>query len=527
MNDLRRVSLVYWTAILLSLVLSTWLSIRETVINPDAVCYLLSAQTYGEAGFKAAMQFCPQAQWPFFSIVVALFSKLTHLSLTNAAYCLDAFFSAISVAAFIGIVHLLGGSNRVLWFAAGVILFSHEFNSVKQYIIRDHGFWAFYLLSLFCLIQSFKKVNSRFLFALGFGASLLLASLFRIEGALFLLFVPWAVWFCRHYSLKERFHLFFILNSVTLTIGFFAAVYLCWHVYYAEQALGKLGRVVELVHQLQHGVGIMIERYQTLKLNISQHILTQDSIHEAGLVLSLLLVAWYLVSVLGNLSWGYGAIVLFTWLKVKMPSSFKMAKPAVLAYLIINVIVTFGFLAEQLFFSKRYLIALSLILMLWVPFGLDFICQWFILRQSQSNTAKRSPVIFSGMVGILIIISALGGFIDFGYSKAYLRQAGDWMAKNIPENAALYANDMQLYYYTKHQWHELFKKFPSYSNIDMIAHQQWEHYDWVALRVNYHEEDKITAVLNELHKLPIKIFTNSRGDRVMIYRIERANRGQA
>ena len=75
-----------------------------------------------------------------------------------------------------------------MWLAAGVILLSHELNSVREYIIRDHGFWTFYLSSLFFLLRFFKKPIKSY--ALGFSLSLAIATLFRVEGSLFLLFLP-------------------------------------------------------------------------------------------------------------------------------------------------------------------------------------------------------------------------------------------------------------------------------------------------------------------------------------------------
>ena len=80
-----------------------------------------------------------------------------------------------------------------MWFALGVILLSHQFNSVRQYIVRDHGFWAFYLVSLYFLLKYVEDVSWKN--ALAWSASLLMATLFRIEGAIFLLTLPCCVLF--------------------------------------------------------------------------------------------------------------------------------------------------------------------------------------------------------------------------------------------------------------------------------------------------------------------------------------------
>ena len=46
---------VYVFVALASIALSIWIPFRETVINPDAICYLLSSEQIGIAGLKSAM----------------------------------------------------------------------------------------------------------------------------------------------------------------------------------------------------------------------------------------------------------------------------------------------------------------------------------------------------------------------------------------------------------------------------------------------------------------------------------------
>src|SRR5579862_6023642 len=115
---LSRDNLIYVSAIFLSIALSTWINLRETVINPDAICYVMAAQAYAKLHLNEVMHYCPQSKWPFYSIL------------------LDGLFTLISVVMFVKIIKALGGSSRVMWFALAVILLSHEFNSVRQYIVR-------------------------------------------------------------------------------------------------------------------------------------------------------------------------------------------------------------------------------------------------------------------------------------------------------------------------------------------------------------------------------------------------------
>lgn len=175
-NNQKSPFAIYCFAALSSLLLSAWVAYREVLINPDAICYLQSAAVIGAGGLRKAMNLCPQAQWPFYSFLIFILSYSTHFPAQLSAYLWDGLFTAISVVSFIAITRQLGANQRVLWLSAGVILLAHQFNSIRQYLIRDHGFLAFYLLSLYFFISYIK--TPRWGSALAWGLSLLMATLF-------------------------------------------------------------------------------------------------------------------------------------------------------------------------------------------------------------------------------------------------------------------------------------------------------------------------------------------------------------
>jgi hypothetical protein len=284
----RREGFIYFVAAMTSILLSLWLACRESVVNPDAVCYLLSAEAIGVSGIQGAMKLCGQAAWPFYSALIYGFAQLSQLSYITSAYLLDGLFSCLSVIASLLIVKELGATRRIMWLAALVILCSHEFISTREYIVRDHGFWAFYLVSLFALLRYARLSN--WMNAITWSTSLLLATLFRIEGAFFLLFVPFVAWFIRGFSWKQRALHFCLLNLVTVCLG---AIIAMWLVTHPAQSLDKLGRVAEVTTQLQHGVMMIAERFQAMKAALAQHVLTADSSRDAGIVLVLMMLSWY------------------------------------------------------------------------------------------------------------------------------------------------------------------------------------------------------------------------------------------
>jgi len=500
MFNSQRSTPLYLFAIVCSLLLSAWINYSESVINPDAVCYLYSAEEFASSGLKAAMQLCPQAIWPFYSALIEWIVKLTHLSYLHAAFTLDALLSALSVSMFIAIVKALGASRRVLWLAAIVILFSHQFNILRQDIVRDHGFWAFYLASVYLLLKFFKQPTLTN--AWGWSISLMVSTLFRVEGALFLGLLPFLAWLHSSFTFRERAYLFLKLNSVLL-LGFGGVcVWLCLH----PQQSYSLGRISEISLQLQEGFAMLSQQMSLMKTAISQHILTHLSLRDANSVVILLLLSWYTVIVVSNISLLYTLLVLYAWF-TQAASFTRSSFSVIFAYLFINVGITLIFFAEHQFLAKRYLVALTLIVMLWIPFALE-----------KCIVMTRHRVLKMGLL-VWFSVVAMSGIIPFGYSKRYIHEAGDWLAANVPPTAQLYVNDYQLMYYSRHFGKTIFTKQQVYNDVKTIAQGKWKQYDYVALLKSNDPNDVAARIMQEIHLMPTQVFYNRNGDQVYIYKI--------
>jgi len=501
---LTRHNLPYGMVLLFSLILSIWIGARETVINPDGICYLMAADLFAKSGMAALAHYCAQSAWPFYSMLISIFAQFSHLSLETSAYFLNGASTLISVFLFLKIINELGGSTRVLYFAALVILLSHEFNSVREYIIRDHGFWAFYLLSFYFLLRFMRESN--WFCAISFSISLLLATLFRVEAVIFLLGLPWLLFCDCHRSFKERVNAFFMLNFPLILIIFFGIAWLIWHPSYFE--LKYFGRLAEVLNQFQHGMQLVYMQYNKTKLAFIQYVLAPESARDASLLMFLMMTFWYAINVIGNLSLVYFSLVVYAFY-TRSFSFHSRANLVLVGYLFLNVIITVIFFLQHFFLSKRYLIAFSLILMFYVPFALDHLWQ----RRTQFT---HQILLFVAL--FFIFISSLGGVFEFGPSKSYIQEAGDWIHQNVPKKASLYVNDYQLTYYTQHYPNDLFKRVPEFLSINFAKNKHWKNYQFVALRLSH--RDDISTIKSNFPSHPIKTFMNKRGDQVIIYQIK-------
>lgn len=482
---------VYLVAGFLSILLSLWVVHKTEIINPDAVCYLQSAESVPQ-GLHYVMHLCGQAKWPFYSVLISSVVRVTGFSYENAAYFIDGIFSLISVLSFIGIVGLLrkNQGTTLLWLAALVILLSNVFNDVRHYIVRDHGYFAFYLVAIFFLLQFFQ--DRKWYTALAWGFFSILATLFRIEGAIFLVLIPWIVFLDFQQSFFARVKYFLQLNALSILGALFVGGVL---LFLPSETLGRLQEI-----NPQRAVRF-ISHFQNKAELMKLFILNKHAAGNEKIVLFLTLIVWYLYSAVTNVSLIYMLLVIYAWSK-KLLQTLRMKHIVLWAYLVVNVGLTFIFLTENMFISKRYLIAQSLILMLWVSFAL------FALLQ-QWKTRKTAIVI----VFILILVSSASGIFSLGYSKKYIRQAGDWLQQNVPPSAKLYSNDMLVMYYSHHYGDQIFD-----ISEKMDKEKNFSQYDYLAIRVNKKDRENASRMLQEIPMQPIQVFRNSRDDQVMIFR---------
>lgn len=494
---------VYLFAVITSLMISLLIGYRDSIINPDGICYLMSAQMMDSTSIKDAMAFCPQAKWPFYSILIYAFQQISHLPYLVSAQILNAILTLTTVIAFMKIVETLGANRRIIWIAALIILFDHMFNGLRDNIIRDHGFWAFYLLSVYFLQLWFKKPT--WTTAILWNASLIIATLFRIEGAIFLLIMPFVAFFQFQQTFFSRMKNFFMLISILVLIVTLFCIKQLW---FSDDGAHQLGRVNEIFAQFQEGWRYIYGRYYAVRTGLLSHVMPAEAAPDVNAIIVFLWLGSYLYNVMLTLGWASTLLLIYAF----KSRAAKITSPVIIGYLLVNVCMTLGFMAENFFTSKRYLVALMLILMLWLPFAVND------LFKKYKSLPHR---LFLIIIAIVFFASALGGIVEFGRSKFFIRTAGTWIANEVPNEAKLYSNDFQLMYYSNHFNKNLFQTSPSYLQVKDFTNGKWKQYDYLALRLSGKKEgEQVAILLSELTNVtPMKIFSDKQGNRIAVYKI--------
>lgn len=482
----------YLLGFLISLFFS-FVALKNVVINPDGLCYVLSAEKFQMGSLKEAMGFCTQANWPFYAILLAVISPLLHLSLEQSAYLLNAIFDAGIIIVFMMVLRLLTTHPRIILLGLFTIVCAHDFNSVRDNIIRDHGYWLFQLLSLFFLLRYIKE--QRLFFAINWAIALLVASLFRIEGLVFFGLLPAFLLFSEKNQLKR----FFTLAApLLLLLLIMPALYFFYG--------GFTERVAVSFYKMQHSLELIANQFSLIKNTLTSNILTQDSLRDATLVALLLLIVWYLITAMSQLSWVYTGLILFAG-KIKLPIK-KDHLIVLIGYLLVNLIITSAFFAIHLFLSKRYLMAQSFILMLFVPFAVNYIIE------------NKTIPLRKSLLTIIFAWVLLANFHVIFWKKIphyYLREAGSWIGQFIPANQSIFSNDEVVLYYANRNKNDLFKTMERYDNM-AISHLPLEQFQYLAINTKKNNADKLLKMMRDQQAVLVNKFSNQKGQELLLYR---------
>jgi len=178
-----------WPMWLVIMMLATWsIYIQEGKINIDGLLYLKQAYLIGKGSWKEALFLYP---WPFFSMLIAVFHKLTCLHLQIAAHALNLLLFGVAALFYLKTLQLIYYKNeKQIIFYGGILLLSFIpiMDKYVGMILRDHGFWAGCMMGTYFYINNLSKKS--YLNNLLWQLSFAFAGLFRPEAFVFLIFIP-------------------------------------------------------------------------------------------------------------------------------------------------------------------------------------------------------------------------------------------------------------------------------------------------------------------------------------------------
>ena len=499
-NDLK---VILITTAIISLFLSFSQVLVDPVINSDGILYVQAGSFIQNNEWALASKLY---NWLFYPYILANISTLFSISLEHSAYVVNAFFSAITCVSFVLIVKEFGGKNKaILCFSSVIILCFPNLNEYRNMVIRDHGYWAFYLLGCYFFIRAYKKPSVKTLTFLI--SSLTLASLFRVEGGFFLLTLPLLLLF-RHLSTLKKSSLLVILIIAVTLVGIFT---------YSDtyQTINVSG--FTKTKQLERAILAPVTKISSA-LNITETYINKLSPQGfsndySATVLSFIFILILFTEIFSATSPLYAITLSFALFKSKGVLKHPLIRPWI--YLVsINIIILCGFLVSRYFIAGRYPIALALTLIIPLP----FLAQWVYQKYQHKNISSKENKL-SKVTATLFIILSIDGLVSTGASKEYLKDAGQWVASSTKEQkGTIFTNNQFVSFYAGNQKGKRIKE----PNFDTLLHKikkgKLKEFDILAIQINRKNLDEKPILLDTLLMKPIKIFENNKGDSVLVFK---------
>lgn len=506
-------------SISISFALSIIMLLQDNVINNDGVTYLITAEHIKNGDWRQALQVY---YWPFYSWLIALFSSATTLSLEHSAYTLNTLFLCVTVTAFILLAKKIRNNNIFIIFSAIIILIYPSLNDYRSYVIRDHGYLAFYLLSIYFFIDYTK--NKAWPSLQLWAICMLVASLFRLEGIIFLLLLPLVLFLDRSVSIKKRIAeftnanivLFIIITALFILIVFTGA---------GESILEKaLKYPLDILREFFHRHYAEITEKA---INLERYVLNKYSAKYSVYIIYSSLIFILIIKVIKTLTPINTVLAILAIYKLNWKKR-NIVTYTIVWIIVINIILILFFIMKRHYLTGRFPLGMSIVVMLVIPFFLERVYN-YIKDHGLKLYGKIAMVIaiivltYSTLDGIVITgtVSTPDGIVIAGTKKGYIKTAGKWYAKNIGHNQNYFSNSSIFSYYagqiTETKSHT---EYNTENLVSIFQNKKWKKLDYLVIKIPRKDKELRRYIKRYIVSTPIKEFSNKRGDTIRIYKLD-------
>lgn len=190
-----------WLGAILGAMVAAWVIFQSNgFLNSDGMVYIEAAKQFSQGAWKAGFALY---NWPLYSLLIAAIHHATGLKLLASAHAITITTFALTSAGLLVLVRELGGNRRVM-LAAALMLFAATplVNNYLPMVLRDHGFLAAHVWSIVFLLRF--SATHRWSAALAWGIIAAIATLFRIEGIVYLALLPLALLLRSGYDWRQN-----------------------------------------------------------------------------------------------------------------------------------------------------------------------------------------------------------------------------------------------------------------------------------------------------------------------------------
>jgi hypothetical protein len=342
-------------------------------------------------------------------------------------------------------------------------------------------------------------------------AATVAATLFRIEGIIFLLFLPLVL--LADTSRQMAVRLLRTLKAYAFT-GLVMLMLLAWWVLDPAFTDIHSGRLFEPLQLLVETWGQLNTGLEARAQVMGEQVLGNWLDHYAlsGLWAALLWILFF--KVVNTLSPLYSLLLLFRRLRSNFIPPAGVI-PVIVWLAVLNLGILLVELLTRFILSGRFAVPLALTLMLVVPFLLEAIySRWKAGALDGWQRWLGLPVVITAL-----LFMTVDGVHSTGEGvHEYLRNAGYWLQARMTPATRVYSNNDRVTYYSG-QYFDRDHWTGRKQTISMLKRGSWRRYDYIAIHVK-NDDKLLRRMTGKTLGVPTETFSNSKQDSVLIFRIE-------
>ena len=452
---------LFWCIVLASMFLAGWMQyIQHGWINPDTVLYFEQARLITLGDWRGAIKVF---NWPLYGACIATVHKISGLGIHQSAQVLNVMFFGMATASFLTIIQLAGGGTRVM-LAGTLLLFGGQYlvGDVLEMLMRDEGFWAFYLASLVFFIRYMQ--HNRLSDALLWQACIIIATLFRIEAICYLIGLPLSLLFMHEISWKSR--LKRTLNAYSIAIvGFFAifaAIFLSENL-----SISNFGRLQEVftLNLYQEFTQKLFTQAQLMSSQVLGKYLEEYAVTGLLLIFVYAIIA-KTISATGLFAAIFAGFTLKNRGKNIEPKAYLILKAAAIIALVSMALI----IVKVFVLSGRYVAGLSWILLI---LGAFYFASLHI-------TKDKKIALITSMIVVALCLGLVINILPKHQGYNYMQDAVTWIKAHNTLNKPVFYEESRMRYYAGVPFIGAFGKTEGLLNT-LISDKTIQQYDYLII----------------------------------------------
>lgn len=495
-----------WMAALLGMTFcSIVIYLNYGIVSSDGILYIEVAKQIATGNWNAAFSLY---RWPFYPSLISLVHLVSGWDFQLSAHFLTIVFFGLTASGLAILVRELGGGKHEISASAVLFLSSpYIMESMPPMIIRDHGLGCFHVWSLVFFLRFYQ--HKKFKDALLWGATALLAMLFRIEAFTYMILLP-LVLLLKKEDLKTRYLSLLQANIFLLVLTITTTLFLALNPGITLHDLSRLGdpaRVAQAVwDQLQQGLSGKADIYADKVLG---KFLDDYALIGLVLTLSLVLISQTVTSA------GWVALIGAAYAAKNRIQLVAFKRANIMHWLLLLGIINAAFILLSVFvLSSRYVLPVSLVIIVYASFGMTAIFKVFCWPLKAHNLRGRGSLALVIVVGMLLQTCYI--FWPPNPESHYEIQAANWLISHTPQGSSIYFDQGRLRYY--YDGNSQSRGVDSWSSVvEKLSDGPVHGYDYAVVHVSDKHPEQEQYLVQQLGQ-PLASFKN-RQKKVVIFSI--------